>query len=226
MDLMAGDDRSEQARALRQVEEAGREIVADLFSGLNTDEAKIGEVLKARSLIYDHWAKIGTASIFIGKTLLHLSRTLSDEEFRRVRRGSERLFPFSDSVATKLRMAAVKAEEWALPAERLPPYSIVYEISTLSPEGQALVRERGLVRPDVRRADIIAVRRELKAASQRLAAPRVIDEAGNEDERAAMTLSRADIERMRRELLDERARLAARMAEIDAQLEALPAAPA
>jgi hypothetical protein len=226
MDLMAGDDRSEQARALRRVEEAGREIVEDLFAGLETDETKISEVLKARSLIYDHWAKIGTASIFIGKTLLHLSRTLSEEEFRRLRRGSERIFPFSDSVATKLRMAAAKAEEWKIPAERLPPYSIVYEICILPPEGQELVRQRGLLRPDVRRADIIAVRHELKAASQRLAAPLVIDEAGNETERAAMTLSRTDIERLRRELLDERTKLAARIAEIDVQLGALPAAVA
>ncbi|WP_424140491.1 hypothetical protein [Roseomonas chloroacetimidivorans] len=163
MDLTAGDDRSEQAVAIIRASDAGREIVAELFAGMDLDEAKTAAIVKARAVVLEQWGKAQAAFIRVGQTLLHLSRTLTEEEFQRVRRGSERLFPFGDSTATKLRKAAEFIEAHRIPAEQAPPYTITYEISTLAPEGQDLVRERGLLRPNVRRAEIVAIREELRA---------------------------------------------------------------
>ena len=120
---MAGDDRREQGAVIIQAVDSGRQIVAEVFAGMVLDEAKVSALLNARSRIIEQWGKAQHAGLVIGQTLLHLSRTLSEEEFRQVRRGSDRLFPFSDSLATKFRRAAALAEEWRIPPDRLPPYT-------------------------------------------------------------------------------------------------------
>src|SRR3712207_593946 len=217
MDLMAGDERREQGAVVIQAVNSGRQIVAELFSGMVLDETKVSALLTARSRIMEQWGKAQHAGLVIGQTLLHLSRTLSDEEFRRVRRGSDRLFPFSDSLATKFRKAAALAEEWCIPLNQMPPYTALYEISTLPPEGKDIARERGLIRPDVRQAEVTALRRELKA--HKLRTPPVVI-AGVLEARIA-TVSREAMERRRADLLTEREGLAARLAEIDQEVAAL-----
>src|SRR3712207_4175673 len=218
MDLMAGDERREQGAVVIQAVNSGRQIVAELFSGMVLDETKVSALLTARSRILEQWGKAQHAGLVIGQTLLHLSRTLSDEEFRRVRRGSDRLFPFSDSLATTFRKAAALAEEWRIPPDRLPPYTALYELSTLPPEGQDIARERGLIRPDVRQAEVTALRRELKA--HKLRTSPVLIEGAPEDAPAA-TVSREAVERRHSDLLAERGRLAARLAEVDREVAAL-----
>ena len=219
MDLMAGDDRREQGGVVIQAVDSGRQIVAEVFAGMVLDEAKVSALLTARSRIIEQWGKAQHAGLVIGQTLLHLSRTLSEEEFRQVRRGSDRLFPFSDSLATKFRKAAVlAAEEWRIPPDRLPPYTALYELSTLPPEGQDIARERGLIRPDVRQAEVVALRRELKA--HKLHTSPVLIEGAVEDA-PAVTVSRGTLEHRHSHLLAERERLAARLAEVDREVAAL-----
>lgn len=218
MDLMAGDDRREQGAVVIQAVDSGRQIVAELFSGMVLDETKVSALLTARSRIMEQWDKAQHAGLVIGQTLLHLSRTLSDEEFRRVRRGSDRLFPFSDSLATKFRKAAALVEKWRIPPDRLPPYTALYELSTLPPEGQDIARERGLIRPDVRQAEVAALRRELKA--HKLHSSPVLIVGAAEDAPAA-TVSWEAIERRHSDLLAERKRLVARLAEVDCEVAAL-----
>jgi hypothetical protein len=218
MDLMAGDDRREQGTVIIQAVDSGRQIVAEVFAGMVLDEAKVSALLNARSRIIEQWGKAQHAGLVIGQTLLHLSRTLSEEEFRQVRRGSDRLFPFSDSLATKFRRAAALAEEWRIPPDRLPPYTALYELSTLPPEGQNIAWERGLIRPDVRQAEVVALRRELKA--HKLRTPPVLIEGAVEDV-PAVTVSREAVERRHSDLLAEREQLAARLAEVDREVAAL-----
>ena len=218
MDLMAGDDRREQGGVVIQAVDSGRQIVAEVFAGMVLDEAKVSALLTARSRIIEQWGKAQHAGLVIGQTLLHLSRTLSEEEFRQVRRGSDRLFPFSDSLATKFRKAAVLAEEWRIPPDRLPPYTALYELSTLPPEGQDIARERGLIRPDVRQAEVVALRRELKA--HKLHTSPVLIEGAVEDA-PAVTVSRGALEHRHSHLLAERERLAARLAEVDREVASL-----
>ncbi|TPG40973.1 hypothetical protein EAH89_28845 [Roseomonas nepalensis] len=214
MDLMANDKRSERAATLIRADDAGRAIVADLFADQPLDEAKTATLLQTRAVVAEEWGKAQNAALKVGQALLHLSQTLSADEFRRVRRGSERLFPFSDAMATKLRLAALTMADWRLSVDEAPPYTVLYEISTLPPEGWDIVRERGLMRPDVRRGEIVAVRRELK--QHKITGPVVI-EGHAEPGEGTPTVSRAD-------LLRERERLVSALANIDAQIALMDAA--
>jgi hypothetical protein len=216
MDFMAGDDRHEAGAVIIQAKDTGRQIVAEVFAGMVLEPAKEAAVLSARSRVIEQWGKAQHSAIVIGQTLLQLSRTLTEEEYRRVRRGSDRLFPFSDSLATKFRRAAAKAEEWRIPLDQLPPYSALYELSTLPVEGQDIARERGLIRPDLRQSEVAALRRELKA--HKLSRPLVIEVGA---ELPTATVSRAALARRQADLLTEREGVAARLAEIDREVKLL-----
>ncbi len=212
MDLTADDNRAEQAGAVIATTDSGRQVVAEMFGDL--DASKQAEIVKARGEILEDWGRLRHAALQVGRSLLHLSRILSEDEFRRVRRGSERLFPFSDSVATQLRMAAQLAETWSIPADQAPPYTILYDISRLSEAGQELVRARGLIRPDVRRIEIAAIRSEVKAgkmAGTAAAAPLAPDPA------ADTRITTIDVERLR----DELVRVDARLAELANEIQRL-----
>ncbi|MCI0755559.1 hypothetical protein [Teichococcus vastitatis] len=216
MNLLAGDDRRNQGKALAAVSDAGRDIVADIFSGLRVSEDTLRKVVEARTRILDQWGKAQVAALLIGRTLLDLSRTLSPDEYLALRKDSERLFPFSDSVATKLRRAAELAEDLRIPLERSPSYTLLYEISTMPPEGQDLIKERGLLRADVTRAEIVAVKAELRKHK----IPRLLIEHASEP---TATVSLVEIETRRNALLRERESVAAQLAELDQEIADLNA---
>jgi hypothetical protein len=211
MDFMAGDDRREQGKVLAALSDASREIVADVFGGLNVSEATLRTVADARTRIHDQWGKAQTAALIIGKTLLDLSRKLNTEEYMAVRRGTDRLFPFSDSVATKLRRAAELAEYLRLPLEQSPSYTLLYEISTMPPAGQDLVKSRGLLRSDVTRAEILAVKAELKRHKISWS---VIEHASEQGAK----INLGEIETRRSVLLAEREVVVGKLAELDRQI--------
>jgi hypothetical protein len=211
MNLLAGDDRRNQGKALAAVSDAGRDIVADIFSGLRISEENLRKVVEARTRIHDQWGKAQIAALLIGRTLLDLSRTLSPDEYLALRQGSERLFPFSDSVATKLRRAAEFAENLRIPLDRSPSYTLLYEISTMPLEGQDLIKERGLLRADVTRAEIVAVKAELRKHK----VPRILIEYASEP---SATVSLVNIETRRNALLAERESVAARLTELDQKI--------
>jgi len=212
MDLMAGDDRREQGVAILQTDAEGRAAVAEIFEGMAVSEETVAAVLNARSRVIDQFGRVQRGGLVIGQALLDLSRRLSQDEFKAVRRGTERLFPFSDSLATKFRRAAEEAERLSLPTDALPSYSVLYEISTLPPGGLDMVRARGLLRPDVRQAEIAALRRELKAHKipGGLPAP--------EGEAPVGTVSLTAIQRRHSQLLSKRETLMAQVMAIDSKI--------
>jgi hypothetical protein len=211
LDLTVGDDRQRQAKALAEADDVGRELVAQVFGGISVSAETIRAVVDARTRIHDQWGKAQTAALLIGRTLLDLSRTLSDIEYLAVRRGNDRLFPFSDSVATKLRRAAEISEALRIPLDRSPSYTLLYEISTMPQEARDLLRSRGLIRADVTRAEILAVKAELK--KHRI--PRVVLDQASEP---PATVSLAAIEAKRDHLLAERDLALARLAAIDKEI--------
>jgi hypothetical protein len=214
--LLDNDPRAAQAASIQAEMSAGRELIAEVFADMPLSPNKVEGIVEARAQVAEHWGKAKHSFLLIGQTLLRLSRTLSETEFRRLRRGTERLFPFSDSVATRLRLAALKAEEWRLSVDQAPPYTLLYEISTLPLEGQQLVRERGLLRPDMKRADIVAVRAELKAHKLHAALPVLRVDALS----SKATVSKREIEERRAAAIAERAELARRLAELDTEIAA------
>lgn len=216
MDLTAGDDRREQAVAIKQAEAEGRAIIGEVFAGSPLDDAKARLLLDARTTVIDQWGKASAAALRIGQVLLDLSEKLSEDEFRAVRRGSDRLFPFSDSVATKLRLAAYQAQQWRIPADQSPPYTLMYEISTLPPEGQDLALQRGLVRPDVKRAEIVAIRQELRRHKVSGPVPTIIE--AEFEEQVPSVVTRDDLERRQQSLAAEQDGLRQRLAEIETEM--------
>lgn len=115
---------------------------------------------------------------------LEIGRRLN-EAFDKLEHGEygtllERL-PFERATADKLRKVAAAADAQAVPIARLPPsYSTVYEVLTLTPAEREEAEQRGLIRPDVKRQEIVAFKRsrrqperdelaELRAEERRLA---------------------------------------------------------
>lgn len=211
MDLLAGDDRREQGKVLAALSSSGLDIVSEVFAGLNVSDVTLRTVVEARTRIHDQWGKAQTAALIIGKTLLDLSRTLGPDEYMALRKGSERIFPFSDSVATKLRRAAELAEALRLPLDKAPSYTLLYEISTMPHEGQEIVKARGLLRADVTRSEILAVKAELRQHK----IPRAFIEHVSAEH---SKLNKADVESKRNKLISERKELADRIVELDQQI--------
>ena len=214
MDLLAGDDRREQGKVLTALSSNGLQVVSEVLAGLDVSDTTLRVVVEARTRIHDQWGKAQTAALIIGKTLLDLSRTLKPDEYMAVRRSSDRIFPFSDSVATKLRRAAELAEVMRLPLDKAPSYTLLYEISTMPAAGQEIVKARGLLRADVTRAEILAVKFEIK--QHKISRP-IIEHAPE----SGLKVSIADIEARRSHLLLEREDLANKLAELDRQISNL-----
>lgn len=212
VDWTDGDNRYRQGQAIIRQTEEGREVVAEIFSGtdLALDDKRVGDLLAARTLIIEQWNRGQRAFLTVGRTLLRLSRTLSEDEFLRLRRGSEKLFPFGDATASKLRSVAMLVDEGGIEEERLPGYTVAYEFTTLPPEGLRLAKERNLIRPDVRRTEIAAFRRELRSHTVPAGTSLVVP-----IDLGLGRISREKLEKRQAELQEERAVLVARLAEVD-----------
>lgn len=215
-EIAVEDQRSEQAATVLQARDVGRQLVAEVFEGVGLTQEKADAILTARSRIADQWGKAKHAALLIGQTLLELSRTLSEEEYRRLLSGADRLFEFSAALATKFRRAAELAEQLRMPPECLPGYTTLYDLACLGPDGVALARDRGLIRPQLRRQDIIALRQELR--THRIpAAPSVVEEA----EAPPGRIDRDAIQRQYDALAAERAKLFERLQAVQAEMSVL-----
>ncbi len=215
-EIAVEDQRSEQAAAVLQVFNEGRQIVEEVFEGGSLAPEKADAILAARSRIADQWGKAKHAALLIGQALLALSRTLTDEEYRHLLTGSDRLFEFSSALATKFRRAAELAEQLRMPAERLPGYTTLYDLACLGPDGVALARDRNLIRPELRRQDILALRQELRT-HRILAAPSVAEESND----APGRISRESMQGQYDVLAAERTKLFKRLNQVQAEMSVL-----
>src|ERR1700760_4363543 len=102
--LQLPDQRSSEAIALiPQADERALALINDMFvdTGLPENPDKIRLILRVRGEVRHYWGTARDAFLSIGRALRLLEERLTPQEFLRLRRGSERLFPFSDSVATQ-----------------------------------------------------------------------------------------------------------------------------
>jgi hypothetical protein len=110
----------------------------------------------------------------------------------------ERDLPFRPATARRIVAATQAIINQVLPVERLPAnYSTVYELSTLTDEERTAAERQGLIRPDVRRNEVLAFKRALSQSHQN-------------------SHDRLKAERDR--LLNDQRRIEARLLEIDAAL--------
>ena len=107
------------------------------------------------------WQRAQGTFLDIGKLLIRAKETLPHGEYTAA---VEAQLPFSARTAYQLREAARWALEMdrrqAIPLARLPgSYSTIYLLSTFDPPTLEEAESQGLIRPELRRAELVAWRR-------------------------------------------------------------------
>ncbi|WP_246789535.1 hypothetical protein [Acetobacter nitrogenifigens] len=141
------------------------DVIKEVFAGTSVlnDQNKVSQILAARAEISEKWGQARDAFLSIGRSLLELENVLSKSEYLRLRSGTERLFPFSDATATQFRQIARAVDTGKIPLEKCPgSYGTAYQITLLTDVQLQLANERGLIRPDVTRKEILSLRREVQ----------------------------------------------------------------
>ena len=164
------DPREADAKALSADTEQGREALADLFSDSDFMEHsdKVALVLRVRSEVRDQWGKAKVAFLAIGRALLALDEDdrLSETEKMRLKRGSERIFTFSDAIASKFRQVARAIRDGRIPEDRCPSsYTVAYDLASLPEAALEQARQLNLVRSDVPRSAIVQFRKQVAKAA-------------------------------------------------------------
>jgi hypothetical protein len=175
-------------------------------TGVMADEHKAQMLVQVRHEVHAEWRKAKQSFLAIGKSLLAVEQALAPDEFRRLSKGTERIFPFSETIATQLRQVARAVMSGRLNETEMPgSYSVAYQIAVMDGPTIEIARSRNLVRPDVTRTEVIAFRREINAppASQ----PQRLDIGAVRREKVRLTKLRAE--------------LAERLAQIDARIAEL-----
>lgn len=103
------------------------------------------------------WSRAQGAFLEIGRLLIRAKDTLPHGEYVAA---VEAELPFSNRTAYQLREAARWAMAGTVPMERLPgSYSTIYLLSTLEPPILEAAKKEGLIRPELKRAELIEWRR-------------------------------------------------------------------
>jgi hypothetical protein len=145
------------------------------------------------------WRQAQGTFLDIGKLLIRAKDTLAHGEYTEA---VEARLPFSGRTAYQLREAA----RWAMEMDRLQAisltqlpgaYSTIYLLSTLDRASLERAKHDGLIRPDLRRAELVAWRRKRMGEPVR---------------------TRADLEARREKLRHDRDRLEAELRKIEEAL--------
>lgn len=214
-----GDDlRRRDASRTLSYDAAAKAVIVELFgdTSLLDDFQKVTLLVSTASEVRDQWGRARDSFLTIGKKLLTLEERLTSEEFVRLRRGHERLFPFSDSIASQFRQIARAVRSGRIEAGQCPTgYSTAYLLASLSEAELEQARREDLVRPDVSRTMVLQFRRrlaaltELQAPITRVSAVRLQNELGALDrERRELVERLRSIGQRRREIHRKLAELA------------------
>jgi hypothetical protein len=209
-DVVSADRRALEFQTLGADDPDVLDAIREVFAGtsLPDDQEKVKRILRTRSEIQKEWGDARDSFIAIGRSLIALENELTRAEFARLRHGTERLFPFSDATATQLRQIARAIDGGRIPAEACPgSYGTAYQITLLTDSQLRVARERGLIRSDVTRREIVQLRREIS-----------VDGFG------PSLGGRVDITKLREErvrLADRRARLSEELSALDRRIEQL-----
>lgn len=216
-DLALADPRATQLQALGAEDPGALEAIREVFAGtsLPDDHNKVRRILRTRSEIQKEWSDARDSFLAIGRALIALENELTKAEFARLRQGSERLFPFSDATATQLRQIARAVDGGRIPAEACPgSYGTAYQITLLTEPQLRVARERGLIRPDVTRREIMQLRREVSSDGANPPPTGRLDRARLREERARLGDRRA-------RLTEELTLIERRIAQLDELLSPL-----
>ncbi len=171
-------------------------------SGFVKDRDKVRMLVNVRAEINSKWKDTRDAYLAIGRSLLALDTKFSREESEMLRANMDQVFPFSDSVGSQLRACARAVDSGRLPFESCPSsYATAYQIAMLSDAQLEIAKQKGLIRINVTRSEIVSFRKELKSGS----AP--VNEGETKAKRALLLRKQKRLEFNLKQVLDEIARL-------------------
>lgn len=139
--------------------------IGDVFRGTDfmSNPEKVKLLLSIRSEVRAEWASARDSFLAIGKALLLLQSRLTKVELRRLKEGSERLFPFGDAVASQLRKVAAAVSDGRIPLDDCPgSYATAYLLTTLDDRELEQARAARVIRVDVTRAEVAEFRRRVR----------------------------------------------------------------
>lgn len=152
--------------------------------------------------IHALWKQAQNAFLRIGHHLDLAKERLSHGEFEEM---IERDLPFDRRTAFMIRSAARAVRSGRLDAERLPPnYSVIYQLATLDDDKLKMAEAEGLIRPTLRRSEVIAFKRRLDS---------VADAAGSEHRKRELLEARSRLLRQQREIAEQLQRIEAELGE-------------
>jgi hypothetical protein len=109
------------------------------------------------------WRESQAYFLAIGQYLNEAKITLLHGEFEVM---IERDLPFSPSMARKLRAVAELAKHDSEVTQLLPPaVTVLYEVASLNPAERQQAVAEGLIRSNVKREEIVAFKRRLRAST-------------------------------------------------------------
>jgi hypothetical protein len=135
------------------------------YEGIELTEQQLSTREEFIDAIGHAWLGIEKRYLLIGRYLIQAKGKLDHGEYDQM---IDRDLPFSRSIAYRIRAATDAVTTGKLAEHEIPSnYSLVYELSLLDEEGLRLAREKNLIRPDVKRQEIIAFRKGLRGGIDR-----------------------------------------------------------
>jgi Protein of unknown function (DUF3102) len=142
--------------AVRQRQATGGERKAAIITAEVPLATKDDYIREITSL----WNDARQRFLLIGRYLNRAKEQLPHGEFQAMLRAE---LPFSEQVAFQMRSVAAAIDEGRFAEGELPQnYSVAYQLVTLAEQEIEVAREKKIIRPDVRRAEIIAFKRSLR----------------------------------------------------------------
>lgn len=161
------DLRAARFAALSEEEGAARAAIAATLG--TSDAALLDDLARLRSEIREGWKSAASAFLLIGRALCRIEAMLARADFHRLI-SDQQFLPFGRASAVKMMSVARAVDGGRIEPQRLPPYSVAYELVTLPDPLLRLAAAQGLVRPDVKRVEIAAFK-----LAQRPDAPERVD---------------------------------------------------
>src|SRR5689334_25431689 len=128
---------------------------------METVERQLTTRAEFASAIHQAWEGIEKRYLLIGRYLLQAKQKLEHGDYLEM---IDRDLPFSRNNAYRMREVAEAIDNGRLPTERLPnSFSILYEVATLNEGERGTAEKRNLIRVDVKRQEILSLKRELRA---------------------------------------------------------------
>jgi hypothetical protein len=128
------------------------------------DAPKLNAIIQTRQVMSEETGRMLKSALAIGRSLVDLRTTLTRDEFARgLRRSGEIFRGWSSGNISKVMKVAEFVDSYHLEVAAIPQsYSTIYELTTLSEEDFSRAQEMSLLRPDVRRSDIIEFKKGIE----------------------------------------------------------------